>query len=612
MSLLPNTPKPWLDLLALMHDEVRFQLQGLMRPLEKLMGPITLIQQPGGTEPEGYVGITRQANYQRLLLSEWALAQKHPEEFLRRAAMNEQMFLQLKRQDNQQARTIVMLMDVGPEQLGKPRLIHLAIWVLLIKRALGSNAEFFYGFVQDEKQTLYKSIDRKNMLEVLASRQCSGVNRLNLQAWQKIVETKCEEEGFAVSECWLVGGKTCAEYEVEFPNLKRLAVTEKLLSEEPKLILRLLSNINREKVIELVLPDDNACVHMLRNPFKSASKSLITDASKKYDIVGMGATSRNGRKIAFRTKDRGIALYSIPGSANGSLGKVRYFMPVEGETFAAVNVTKRRLAMLTFDNDNWYLYLNSTSDLGKISFSRSQRYPLSSNLNSISEFILTRNDDENNLWIVDEKKILRKINCDEKTSVFKTVATQVMAVEYFENALFYVARTNSGFEVVTYSDKEHQEKAVYHSNLNESDKLASQVFVHSSGPWRYKSVGSLAFPVEKNKWALVSHSNIHSTVTVLEEETVIGTININQLVVDGVESLDVNLRKKNCLLVLSGDQKTLHARVESLDFVLYEQDYVITEIKLNTNKPYLHYRDSTGAYCVYSFPRRELLMRLEG
>ena len=46
-----------------------------------------------GGELRGYDGLTRRGSPERLLISEWLLATEAPDEFVRRAAFNEQAFL---------------------------------------------------------------------------------------------------------------------------------------------------------------------------------------------------------------------------------------------------------------------------------------------------------------------------------------------------------------------------------------------------------------------------------------------------------------------------------------------------------------------------------------
>ena len=51
----------------------------------------------GDGEPDGYDGIASRGIYERLVTSEWLLADEEPDEFDRRAAMGEHTFTRLAR-----------------------------------------------------------------------------------------------------------------------------------------------------------------------------------------------------------------------------------------------------------------------------------------------------------------------------------------------------------------------------------------------------------------------------------------------------------------------------------------------------------------------------------
>ena len=87
-------------------------------------------------DPDGLDGLARRGPFERLLLSEWALADAVPEEFLRRAAMNELLFTkQATRAQAPPPRRRVLILDAGPGSLGAPRLVQLALVLAAARRA---------------------------------------------------------------------------------------------------------------------------------------------------------------------------------------------------------------------------------------------------------------------------------------------------------------------------------------------------------------------------------------------------------------------------------------------------------------------------------------------
>ena len=57
---------------------------------------------------------------------EWVIADEIPDEFIRRVAEGEHTFHELARSQPAKDRTSTVLFDTGPDQLGAPRLAHLA------------------------------------------------------------------------------------------------------------------------------------------------------------------------------------------------------------------------------------------------------------------------------------------------------------------------------------------------------------------------------------------------------------------------------------------------------------------------------------------------------
>lgn len=142
---LPATLAPWRQWLDWFDPEPAAALGELLLRLHPLLGAFRLRALRGQVEPEGIDDLRRRGSYERLLLSEWALADAAPEEFDRRAAGGEHLFLSPKLIARQTDALTVAVFDSGPAQLGAPRLLHIALWILLAQRAQAAKARFLWG-----------------------------------------------------------------------------------------------------------------------------------------------------------------------------------------------------------------------------------------------------------------------------------------------------------------------------------------------------------------------------------------------------------------------------------------------------------------------------------
>ncbi|MGO1069406.1 hypothetical protein [Lysobacter sp. CA199] len=142
---LPDTLKPWRAWLDWFDPELAGAVGDLLLRLHPMLGAFRMRAQSGQVEPEGIDDLRRRGSYDRLLLSEWALADAAPDEFDRRAAGGEHLFLNPKLVAREVDALTVAVFDSGPAQLGAARLAHVALWILLAQRAQAAKARFAWG-----------------------------------------------------------------------------------------------------------------------------------------------------------------------------------------------------------------------------------------------------------------------------------------------------------------------------------------------------------------------------------------------------------------------------------------------------------------------------------
>lgn len=138
--VLPSTLSRWAEALAPLDPTLAIALGPLLHTVDELVGRLDAGTGDTG-ELDGFDGTTLRGDPERLLLSEWALAQEVPLEFLRRAAENELSYLQRSYRTTRSRGRVVVACDVGPDQLGPGRLVQLAALVVLVQRARNAGSE---------------------------------------------------------------------------------------------------------------------------------------------------------------------------------------------------------------------------------------------------------------------------------------------------------------------------------------------------------------------------------------------------------------------------------------------------------------------------------------
>lgn len=197
---LPEALQPWRQWLEWFAPEQLPLFSDLLGRLNLVLGPLRGQHQGGVPEPDGLGDLQRRGPYERLLSSEWLLADEVPDEFLRRAAVGEHMFLAPQYRAHQANRLIVVLFDAGPLQLGAARLVHLALLILLARRALEAGAELRWGILQDAPR-LYEFDSSAQLKRLLNARTWQLVGDEHWQGWRAWLA----EQKLDVGECWMVG-----------------------------------------------------------------------------------------------------------------------------------------------------------------------------------------------------------------------------------------------------------------------------------------------------------------------------------------------------------------------------------------------------------------------
>lgn len=198
---LPRALQPWHDWLQWFPHDSALAVGGMLPRLHAAMGRYRGTLQRGAHTPNGIDELRRRGPYHRLLLSEWALADEVPDEFLRRASSGEHLFLSPRYETLRADAEIVALFDAGPAQFGAPRLAHIALWILLARRAQEAGIGFRWGLL-DAPGALDAGGDAQALKRMLAARTHRHADATRIDAWREALATERCRSG----ERWLVGG----------------------------------------------------------------------------------------------------------------------------------------------------------------------------------------------------------------------------------------------------------------------------------------------------------------------------------------------------------------------------------------------------------------------
>lgn len=210
---------PWLPTLRGLTAELEQALGPWMPAVVAAVGPVAGARAADPTgEPVGWSGIANRGPYERLLLSEWALADAWPDEFLRRAAEREHLFLERDRREPRAAPLTVALFDAGPDQLGAPRLVQLALIVALASRR-GAPGRFVVG-------ALHGDVGFEPALDPASGRALGAARtrRTPERGWAEAWRARLEPD----AELWVVGSEAATD--PPWGRANRVTVAEDVLT----------------------------------------------------------------------------------------------------------------------------------------------------------------------------------------------------------------------------------------------------------------------------------------------------------------------------------------------------------------------------------------------
>lgn len=266
---LPLALAPWRAWLGWFDAALAERLGDLVMRLDELAGPRPAPPRRGDDMPDGLGDLRTRGAYERLLATEWLLADEAPDEFLRRATAAEHLFLAHRQQAPVVDRSFVALFDAGPRQLGAPRLAHLAAWILLARRAELGGGRLRWGIWQRPGE-LHDAADARQLKSLLHARSWRRPDATDVGLWEDHLAAPAAGDGADANapapEVWWIGaglpeGVTSSARQV-------LAVQPTL--DGSALEVSLAAPAGAARRATLPLPPERAGVALLRGDFMPA------------------------------------------------------------------------------------------------------------------------------------------------------------------------------------------------------------------------------------------------------------------------------------------------------------------------------------------------------
>jgi len=338
---LPRALQPWSASLELLAPELRWPMGSLVQRLASVIGPLAVAHSAWDGEPDGFDGLERRGPYERLLVTEWLLADELPMEFIRRAAMNEHAFLRLARPEPAGDRLSVALFDAGPEQLGAPRLVQLALLILLARRAEAAHARFGWGIVQRPHDPLVNGLDEVAVNRLFGARTADPVSPEHVAAWRDLCRAWPRLE-----ECWWIGGTSLAPM---VPGRTSRVTVDDVLEPGARKVQAQISIPGRlPATVPLELPSDGDCTRLVRDPFGRAMVLVKPEATTLRPLSNL-VFSADGRKLFARLGSRGVVSYPIPNSPRQPAGNPKVY-ETYGNAVAVARVERTLVAAVSEPN----------------------------------------------------------------------------------------------------------------------------------------------------------------------------------------------------------------------------------------------------------------------
>ena len=347
---MPAALRPWRRWLEWLSPEQILATGDLLQRLQAALGAFRGPQQRGEHEPNGIDELRRRGPYHRLLLSEWALADAAPDEFLRRASSGEHLFLSPRRETRKADARIVAVFDTGPAQLGAPRLAQIALWILLARRAEEAGISFGWGTTA-EPGILHAADSPQALKDFLARRTLAHAGAEAADGWRTALAT----DRRALSECWRIGAADDAAANDAKAFTHRVDIRREWLG---ALAVRF-AGPGGQREVALPLPPPGAAAKLLRGHF---AFEVVTPPDRdagadKMSLRQPPLIGPDGQRIAVPLLDENVALiYTLPQRDGQAQTATRSMHWASGRDLLCATLSQKHFAGIIADPDHLHFW----------------------------------------------------------------------------------------------------------------------------------------------------------------------------------------------------------------------------------------------------------------
>lgn len=585
---LPAALAPWARQLQIFPDEISLALGALARKLAPFVAPLSSYEE-SNHEPNGYDGVARRGIYECLLLSELVLADEIPEEFMRRAAVGEHLFLNLARVAPAAKRISVALFDAGSGQAGTPRVAHLAALVVLARRAESVNAAFAWGVLQDAELKTFSEVTASNVLNLLEARTARNPEIEHIEKWrEKLNELE------TVADVWLVGAEDLKSF-AQGKGFSVLSIEDVLEPNARQLRISVKSASGAAKETVLELPEEAVCTRLLRNPFEIYKPPEPATLAGKF---GSFFFDDNGGKIFARGDAKSVLYVSVPNSPNADTGNPRrYRLSRDNEILIAAGRLGKSVATVS---------LNESGHL-RLDYPKHGNFKLPIGNYSVEKFDLVLPDDDKILFpiynlrfpnlpfyravILDAKNNLIVLhdedNADENCVGRATLmATNVLAAARLNERFVFVGRSpsNNLMQIVSYAGEIEKREMPFAE--------VKQAFFGRGVQTADKFFGLLALGDAENHFAILT-ANGEKYIDATPDSAVVGVFQ------------DASFSPEVGLVELEENRRTLNFNCGGkYNKIIFTSGKEIEKIVFSHRSPVFAYKTASGKVVIFSLTHR--------
>lgn len=334
---LPRALEAWREALQLFAPDLALSVGDVVRRVARLFGPLTLDADVQRGDPDGYRGVARRGPIERLLLSEWAVALEYPEEFLRRVAMGEQLYTALAHKEPGGLRRSIVLFDAGPRSLGAPRVVQLALLIVLAARARAAGVRFAWGVLQDERRALVAELNEQSVRRLLSGRALRELGGVDATEWSLVVGEPQESD-----DLWLVGPRGLDE-RIALGGGGRVVLEDSDDPEQRGVQLEVRPARGPVRALELPLPPEDDVLRLLREPFvRRVRAPRVAPAGPRPPLTDL-AFEPSGRWLIERFGTREVVATFVPRSTRETRPAPLRRVAKDGELILGATMWRNRL-----------------------------------------------------------------------------------------------------------------------------------------------------------------------------------------------------------------------------------------------------------------------------